>query len=316
MPYRQITLEERYHLASLRALRATSSEIARALGRHPSTIRRELARNRTVGGPYRPYPADCYARTRRSHSRRNRRLTSGDWQQVIEGLRLAWSPEQIAGRGRRTGALRISHETIYRYLWYDRQAGGELYRLLRGSQKQRRRRVGSARRRGARLGRPISARPAVVDHRRQIGHWEIDTVAGATTRDCLLSLVERKTGFLLLGKLADHTAASFTARCLHLLGTGHHPVRTITADNGSELAGYRRIEKETGAAFYFATPYHAWERGTNENTNGLIRQFAPKRRSLAGLTQRDCTRIAQRLNSRPRKRLGYQTPEECYRKEA
>ena len=235
---------------------------------------------------------------------------------MIAGLRLDWRPEQIAGRGRRTGALRISHETIYRYLWDDRQAGGELYRLLRGARKQRRRRVGSARRRGGRLGRPISERPAAVAHRRQLGHWEVDTVAGGTTRDCLLSLVERKTGYLLLGKLADHTAATFTARCLQLLGTGYHPVRTITADKGSELAGHREIEREIRAAFYFATPYHAWERGTNENTNGLIRQFAPKRQSLAGLTQRDCTRIAQRLNSRPRKRLGYQTPEECYRREA
>ncbi len=141
-------------------------------------------------------------------------------------------------------------------------------------------------------------------------------MAGATTRDCLLSLVERKTGFLLLGKLADHAAATYTARCLLLLRTGHHPVRTITADNGSELTSYRRIEEEIGAAFYFATPYHAWERGTNANTNGLIRQFAPKRRSLAGLAQRDRTRIAQRLNSRPRKRLRYQTPKACYRREA
>lgn len=141
-------------------------------------------------------------------------------------------------------------------------------------------------------------------------------MAGGRTRDCLLSLVERKTGYLLLGKLADHTAATFTARCLRLLGTGEHPVRTITADNGNEPAGYRRIEEATGAASYFATPNHAWEPGTNEHTNGLIRQFAPKRQSLAGLTQRDCTRIAQRLNSRPRKRLGYQTPEECYRRKA
>lgn len=312
MTYHQITLEERYHLASLRAVGARPAEIARALQRHPSTIRRELRRNRTRGGPYRPYPAECYARTRRSHSRRNQRLTTADWGQVVAGLRRQWSPEQIAGRGRRLGTLRISHETIYRYLGAERRAGGVLYRLLRGARKQRRRRAGSVRRRGQRLGRPLSARPAHVAGRRQRGHWEIDTVAGATSRDCLLSLVERKTGYLLLGKLPDHTAAAFTARGLALLQGGAHRAYTITADNGSELVGYRQIERRTGCRFYFAAPYHAWERGTNENTNGLIRQYAPKRQSLAGLTQRDCTRIARQLNTRPRKRLGYRTPEECY----
>ena len=312
MTYHQITLEERYQLADLRAVGIRPGAIARELGRHRSTIWRELRRNRTRSGPYRPYPADCYARTRRSRSRRNQRLTAADWQQVIQGLQRHWSPEQIAGRGRRTGTLHISHETIYRYLWYDREAGGQLYRLLRRAHKARRRRMGRLPRRGVRRGRPISARPASVARRRRIGHWEIDTVAGARTRDCLVSVVERKTGYLLLGKLADHTAAAFTARSFRLLRGQRHQVRTITADNGSELSGYRTIERRTGARFYFATPYHAWERGTNENTNGLIRQYAPKRQSLAGLTQRDCTRIARQLNTRPRKRLGYRTPEECY----
>jgi IS30 family transposase len=312
MNYSQITLEQRYHLASLRAVGARPAAIARALGRHRSTISRELRRNRTTGGPYRAYPADCYARTRRRRSRRNQRLTAVDWEQVVAGLRRDWSPEQIAGRGRLRGTLHISHETIYRYIWADYRAGGTLYRLLRGARKRRRRRGGSGRRRGQRLGRPLSERPPHVAARRQRGHWEIDTVVGGTSRDGLLSLVERKTGYLLLGKLADRTAATFTARTLQLLRRGLHRAQTITADNGSELVGYRTIERRTGTRFYFATPYHAWERGINENTNGLIRQYAPKRQSLAGLTQHDCTRIARHLNHRPRKRLGYRTPEECY----
>ncbi|MGA8753532.1 IS30 family transposase, partial [Candidatus Deferrimicrobium sp.] len=126
------------------------------------------------------------------------------------------------------------------------------------------------------------------------------------------SLVERKTGYLVLGKLATHTAAAFTERATRLIRAQPRPVRTVTADNGTELTGYRTIEQRTGARFYFARPYHAWERGTNENTNGLIREYLPKRRSMAALTQRDCTRIARQLNQRPRKRLGYRTPEECY----
>ena len=137
-------------------------------------------------------------------------------------------------------------------------------------------------------------------------------MVGSHTADGLVSLVERKIGYLLLGKLADRRAATFTRRTLQLLMGRPHRVHTITAYNGGELAGYRYIEQRTRSRFYFATPYHAWERGTNENTNGLIRQFAPKGTSLAGLTQRDCTRIAQRLNTRPRKRLGYRTPEEVY----
>lgn len=312
MNYTQITLEERYHLAGLRALGARPAEIARALGRHRSTISREVRRNRTPSGPYRPYPADCAARRRRRVSRRNQRLTLATWGQVVAQLAQGWSPEQIAGRGRRTGTLRISRETIYRYVWADFRAGGVLWRYLRGSRKRRRRRGGHWRRPGAQRGRPLSERPAHVATRRRLGHWEIDSVVGPRTADGLVSLVERKSGYLLLGKLADRRAATFTRRTLQLLGARPHRVHTITADNGSELAGYRRIEQATHSRFYFATPYHAWERGTNENTNGLIRQYAPKGTSLAGLTQRDCTRIAKRLNTRPRKRLGYRTPEEVY----
>jgi IS30 family transposase len=162
------------------------------------------------------------------------------------------------------------------------------------------------------LGRSIATRPASIARRARIGHWEIDTVLGVGSRDCIVSLVERKTGYVLIGKLAARTAAAYARRTIGLLQRQARPVRSITADNGSEGAGYRGIERRTGTRFYFATPYHAWERGTNENTNGLIRQYLPKGRSMAGLTQRDCTRIARHLNRRPRKRLGFRTPEECY----
>ena len=312
MTYHQITLEERYHLYALRGVGASRTAMAHALGRHRSTIYRELRRNRCRDGPYRPYSAHTGAVARRSHSRRNRRLAATDWRRVTRLLRQQWSPEQIAGWGRVTGTLRISHETIYRYLGYDRCEGGQLYRLLRGARKARRRRAGSARRSGVRLGRPIEHRPARVAARRRIGDWEIDTVLGTGSRDCILSLVERKTGYLLIGKLATRTAQAFAHRATRLLRAQRRPVHTVTADNGTEVTGYRTIERRTGARFYFATPYHAWERGTNENTNGLIREYLPKRRSMAGLTQRDCTRIARQLNRRPRKRLGYRTPEECY----
>jgi IS30 family transposase len=286
MTYSQITLAERYHLHALRAVGHSRAAIARALGRHRSTISRELRRNRCAQGGYRVYRAHSRALGRRSRSRRNRRVTR---------------------------RLRISHETIYRYVWTDWHQGGRLARHLRHGIKPRRRRGSPYARRGAGcLGRSIATRPASVARRARIGHWEIDTVLGAGSRECIVSLVERKTGYVLIGKLAARTAAAYTRRTIRLLQGQARRVRTITADNGSEGAGYREIERRTGTRFYFATPYHAWERGTNENTNGLLRQYLPKRQSMAGLTQQDCTRIARQLNRRPRKRLGFRTPEECY----
>jgi IS30 family transposase len=159
--------------------------------------------------------------------------------------------------------------------------------------------------------RPITARPAVVETRTQVGHWEADTLLGPG-RPCVLSLVERKTGYVVLGKLRARTTEEVNQRATALIHAQPHRVRTITATNGTEFHGYAAIEHTTPARFYFATPHHAWERGTNENTNGLLRQHLPKRRSMAQLTQQDCDMIAATLNTRPRKRLGFRTPEECY----
>ncbi len=312
MTHHQITLAERYQVASLRAVGAWPAAIARELGRHSSTILREVRRNRNGEDRYRAHPAHCQALVRRSHSRRDQRLMSATWQVVVAHLRARWSPEQIAGWGRRMGTLHISHQTIYRYLARNRRAEGTLYRCLRQARKLRRRRMGSARRGSGQLGPSITTRPASVAGRRRIGPWEVDTVLGRGSQECILSLVERKTGYVLIGKLAVHTAQAFAERAIPLMRAQVHPVRTITADNGAEVSGYRAIQRATGTQFYFAAPYHAWERGTDENTNGLIRQYLPKGQSMAGLTQRDCVRIARHLNQRPRKRLGYRTPEECY----
>ena len=145
-----------------------------------------------------------------------------------------------------------------------------------------------------------------------MGHWEIDTVMGVGNTHCVVTLVERATGYVLIGKLAERTASELTRRTIELVSKHPGKIRTITADNGTEFHSYRAIEKATGVKFYFATPHHAWERGTNENTNGLIRQYLPKRKSMARVTQRDCTRIAKKLNTRPRKRYDYETPEERF----
>ncbi len=314
MTYRQITYEERYTIGLLRRQGLTPAAIARVLERHRCTVLREVQRNRSTGdGTYRPQLADWYARGRRSRSRRNQRFSATDLSVVSGLLALDWSPEQIAGYLQRHGLLRISHETIYRHIWADKRRGGALYRHLRGAQKQRRKRYGSYDSRGRLAGkRSIAQRPAIADTRQQIGHWEGDTLLGAGDRHCLLSLVERKTGYVALGKLRARTTAEVNRRAAQLICRQNHPVRTITVDNGTEFHGYADLEEKTQARFYFATPHHAWERGTNENINGLLRRYLPKRESMKHLSQWDCNRIAAILNTRPRKRLGYRTPEECY----
>jgi IS30 family transposase len=312
--YHQITYEERYTIGLLRRQGLNTAAIAQLLKRHRSTILREIQRNgSTSDGTYRPQLADWYARGRRSRSRRNQRFSASDFGVVSALLALHWSPEQIAGYLQRHGLLRISHETIYRYIWADKRRGGVLYTNLRGAQKQRRKRYGSYDSRGRLAGkRSIAERPAIVESHQQIGHWEADTLLGATDRHCLLSLVERKTGYVLLGKLRARTTAEVNRRAAQLICRQNHPVRTITVDNGTEFNAYAALEQKTQARFYFATPHHAWERGTNENTNGLLRRYLPKRQSMKHLNQWDCNQIAAILNTRPRKRLGYRTPEECY----
>ena len=231
---------------------------------------------------------------------------------VITCLKMEWSPEQISGRLGRMGKLKISHQTIYRFIWYNKQDRGWMDTYLRASSKKRRKRYRSSDSRGRMAGkRPISTRPAIVETRRQIGHWEIDTMVGPG-KPCILTLVERKTGYTIIGKLKARTTEETNKRAIQLIQRQLRNVKTITADNGTEFHGYADIESATNVKFYFAKPYHSWERGTNENTNGLIRQYIPKGQSMEHLTQKDCNRIAAKLNNRPRKRLGYRTPEECY----
>jgi transposase, IS30 family len=315
MLYHQITAAERYTLGLLRQRGLPSAAIARVLGRHRSTIGREVRRNATPRDScYRPQLADWYARGRRSRSRRNRQFTATDWAQVQELLREDWSPDQVAGWLGRFHVLEISHETIYRHIWADKATGGTLHQHLRGARKQRRKRYGRYDSRGRLAGkRMITERPPIVETRQELGHWEADTMLGASQAGpCVLSLVERKTGYLLLGQLRQRLSAAVNHRAQQLIAAQPHRVRTITVDNGTEFHEYAQLERATGTRFYFATPHHAWERGTNENTNGLIRQYLPKRQSMAYLTQHECNRIATKLNRRPRKRLNYRTPEECY----
>lgn len=298
--------------------RLSSAEIARRMGRHPSTVGRELQRNAAHhDGAYRPSKAQERTNGRRSRTRRWSKLTAKQWMLVEILLKEGLSPDQISGTLRRDGTLRISHEAIYQYVWGDKRAGGHLHLYLRQRTRRRRKRYATKERRGQLAGkRHISERSAAANERREFGHWEIDTVHGSG-RDSVVTIVERKTGLVLIGKLPNLSAAELNDRVLQMIRgfeSQHGPsFRTITADNGTEFHNYAHIERKSELRFYFATPYHSWERGTSENTNGLIRQYLPKRLSFASLSQVECNAIARRLNNRPRKRHGYATPLEQLR---
>ncbi|MBW2494522.1 MAG: IS30 family transposase [Deltaproteobacteria bacterium] len=314
MKYHQITEQERYTIAALRQEGLCAAAIARRLGRHRSTISREYARNgsRWDNG-YRPSRAQEQANGRRSRSRRNQRFDDLEWMLVDSLLQEQWSPEQAAGFLRKNGTVSISHETIYRHVWKDREHGGDLCKHLRCARKKRRKRYARYDSRGRLAGkRHISERPSWIERRSQVGHWEIDTVMGSGDGHCIVTLLERATGYMLIGKLASRTMEEATRRTIQLIRKHPEKFKTITADNGTEFHVYKKIENATGVKIYFATPYHSWERGSNENANGLIRQYLPKRKGMAHVTQHDCNKIAAKLNTRPRKRYDFETPEERF----
>lgn len=314
MTYRQLTAEDRYIISACRMQGLSNAEIARQVGCHRSTIGREIERNHCrLDGHYRPSKAQRRTQARRRRSRRNRQFDNQAYQRICSLLREDWSPAQVAGYLKVNGELAISHETIYRYIYQDKKKGGSLYQHMRHSAKNCRKRYRSNDNRGRLQGkRHISERPASVDSRRQVGHWEIDTVMGSGDQHCIVSIVERKSGYLVLGKLKNRTARGLTVRTVKLIERHPDSIDTITADNGTEFHDYEAIEEATGVTFYFATPYHSWERGSNENANGLVRQYLPKRQSMAKISQQKCDAIAHKLNTRPRERLGFKTPEEVF----
>lgn len=313
MTYKQLTPEDRYTISTLKMQGFTLAQIGEAIGKHRSTIYREIARNSCNDGGYRVSKAISRTKQRRSVSRRNLRFTEKDISLVIKYLKMKWSPMQISWSLYYSGELSISHETIYQHIWIDRADGGDLYTHLRQSQKLRRKRYRRYDSRGVLANkRSIKDRPKYIDKKKRIGDFEIDTVMGSGDQHCIATVIERKTGYSYIGKLKNRTKEEMNKYLIKLIKSSDGKIKTITADNGTEFHGYKEVEKETGVKFYFAAPYHSWERGLNENTNGLIRQYLPKRKSMAFLTQRDCNKIAYDLNTRPRERLDFRTPLELY----
>lgn len=308
--YTQRTQEQRYQISALMKAEHSQTEIAAIVGVHKSTISRELRRNRGVKG-YRPKQANQLALRRRLVKAKSR-LTLEDWCLVERLLRQDWSPEQISLWLAQEGQLAISHEWIYLYVLQDKQHGGDLHRHLR-CQKPRRKRYGAYDRRGQLPNRvSIDERPAVVERRTRLGDWELDTLIGKGHKQAIVSLTERKSRLALIAKVPSKHADKVSDAVLSLLAPLAAHVHTITSDNGKEFARHEAISESLNAAFYFAHPYASWERGLNENTNGLIRQYFPKGQDFSTITEDEIKMVMDKLNNRPRKCLGMKTPNQVF----
>jgi len=310
--YKQLTSEQRYQISGLLKAGLKATDIADEVGVNKSTISRELKRNKGQRG-WRPKQAQELRDERRLACTNARRFTPDDWGVVESLIRQDMSPDQAAERLALEGGLRISHETIYRHIYADKRRGGDLWRHLR-SQKPRRKRYASGQeRRGTiknRVG--IDERPEIVDRKTRIGDWEGDTVIGKKHRGALVTLAERKSRYILAAPVPGKHAGGVAAAMTRLLRPHKRKCHTVTLDNGKEFAEHEKIAAALKADIYFANPYCSWERGLNENSNGLLRQYFPKGMELAGVTQEQVQEAVDRINHRPRKVLGYRTPFEVF----
>jgi len=313
MKYKQLSFEQRCKIAAFWKAGYLQKDIAIEIRANPSTVSRELKRNRRWNGVYSPEQADGLYTDRRKHSRRPKTFTVEIQQIVEEKLLLDWSPEQISGYGKRHNLFSISHERIYQHVLADKKAGGKLYLHLRHGKKRYRKRYGSKQRTSPIKNRVmIDMRPNIVDQKQRVGDWEIDTIIGKQNQKAIVTLVERVSKKTLIGAVGTKHANFVKEQVIHLLNPIRQFVFTITSDNGIEFAQHELIAKALDAKMYFAHPYHSWERGLNENTNGLIRQYIPKSSDFSGLTKADIIYAQEQLNNRPRKSLGYATPNEVF----
>ena len=309
--YSRLTRQQRYTIESMLRKGYSQKSIAEAIGVHPSNVSREVRRGGMNRASY------CYVAAQRhadSREWKGVRICPEVWKRVEEKLcGQQWSPQQISATLAITGEGEVSHEAIYQHIYRDKKSGGELHHHLRHRCKSYRRR-GVARESRGRIKNQvmIDERPAVVEERSRIGDWEMDTMIGRPGGKVLVTMVERKSRYTLIGLAENKEALEVTGRLLEALGGHRDKVETMTFDNGKEFAMHELLAELLDAKAYFAHPYHSWERGLNENTNGLIRQYFAKGSSFDGLTVKEIKRVEDLLNTRPRKCLAYQTPNDIF----
>lgn len=313
MGYKQLTYEQRYQIEALKKEGLSQRDIAKNLGVHHSTICRELLRNSLDTGEYRASNAAISARLRYQHKSKNRKMSRVHIRYIRTSLSKGWSPEQISGRMIVEGIGSLSHETIYQYIYKDQRNGGKLYKLLRHKHKKYTKRTASHRSRGQIKHRvSIDERPLHVEDKARVGDWEVDTIIGSNHHQGIVTLVDRCSKFTLMQKVPSKQAEPVGQAIMKLLIPIKEHTHTITSDNGKEFAHHQHVARELNTGFYFAHPYQSWQRGLNEHTNGLIREYFPKKMPFEMITDKQIVEVQTKLNNRPRKALGYKTPAEVF----
>ncbi|WFE69564.1 IS30 family transposase [Thiomicrospira sp. R3] len=312
MNYKQLTIDERYQIQAYLKIGLSQKEIASHLERHPSTIGREIKRNTGMRG-YRPKQANQFSVERRGAALKAIKLTEAIKDKVKILIQQELSPDQVCFYLEKNDIVKLHHETIYRMVLADKKQQGTLYQHLRHLHKTHRKRYGSYDRRG-RIKNAVSIdeRPEIVDEKSRIGDWEGDTIIGKDRKSAIYTLVERKTLYTIIVKLMGKNASDLADRAIKVLKPMAEQIHTITYDNGLEFADHERMAKELNAKIYFAHPYSSWERGINENTNGLIRQYFPKGTDFNEVTQEQIDFVMYRLNTRPRKTREGKQPVELF----
>lgn len=312
MKYHQLTENERYQIYVLKKREMTQKEIAETLNRSASTISRELRRNQGLRG-YRPQQAQQLSDERRQIAKKAVKVTSEIERKIHQLIRQDLSPQQVVNYLRKEKIVSLHHETVYQIIYKEKQLGNDLHQHLRIANKPYRKRYGSYDRRGRIANRrSIDDRPTVVDQRCRIGDWEGDTIIGRNRQGALLTLVERKSLYTLIMKLNGKNSQELAEAAIMALHPIRDKVHTITFDNGHEFAAHEQISVAVEADIYFAHPYSSWERGTNENINGLIRQYFPKGTDLMSVTQQQIDFVMKRLNNRPHASRNHKTPNELF----
>ncbi len=319
MGYKQLDYLKRCKILAFWKAGYKQIDIAKEVGVHQSTISRELNRNitfvRTKLGSWQYKPDYAQANAVQRHTEKNKKIkmTNEAANFIREKIHQKWSPDQISGYAKKHQLFSIGKEWIYQFILRDKQNGGKLYLNLRHQNKKYRKRYGSPKRIGPIKNRRfIDERPKIVDEKNRIGDWEIDTIIGKQQKQAVISIVERFSKKIILRKVSKRTANSVALATIEGLKIYLDSVLSITADNGSEFAFHEKISKELNTDFYFAHPYSSWERGLNENTNGLVRQYLKKGSSFSEITDIDLALIEDNLNNRPRKSLSYATPNEIF----
>lgn len=310
--FTQLTLKERYQISAYIKVGYTQKQMALCLGISQSTISRELKRN-SYQSIYKPELAEQFTFHRHKYKTKYLKLTRKVMNYIKDKLKEDWSPEQISGVMKKDKLPWVSHETIYQYIYKNKYHGGKLYLKLRHKNKKYHKRGNDYNSRGVIKNRvSINQRPKIVEHKKRVGDFEIDTVIGKNHIGALVTIVDRASKFTLIKKVDSKKADIVSQALIDMLYPIRELTHTITSDNGKEFAYHEKVSKALDTKFYFANPYHSWERGLNEHTNGLIRQYLPKQTDFTRIKRREIQEIQNRLNNRPRKSLGYKTPSEVF----